>query len=295
VTDRVRIGTRGSPLALAQTATVVSALRSHARRTQFDVVSITTSGDRRKAASPDFTDAIDRALRRGAIDIGVHSAKDLPVRWDDRLRLAACPRREDPRDALSQARRELPRGARIGSSSPRRRAQLLRWRSDLEVVPVRGNVDTRLALARPGRLDAVILAVAGLRRLGRADAISRILPTTRFLPAPAQAALALVTRSEDANTARLARSIDHGATSQAVHIEREFAGTMGGDCQLPLAALARVDRGRTTLTGEVLSEDGRRGLSGTVTRRRVPWTGLGRELAESFLDRGGAELLRAGA
>ncbi|MGB6500352.1 MAG: hydroxymethylbilane synthase, partial [Thermoplasmata archaeon] len=228
MTERIRVGTRQSPLARIQTQAVLDRLGRSAKHLCFESVPIETSGDRDRStrSSPDFTDAIDRALLRGEVDLGVHSAKDLPVELDPRLALAACPRRADPRDCLvvgaALRRGPLPAGTTVGSSSPRRRAQLLRWRPDLKVLEIRGNVDTRVALVRSGRIDAAILAVAGLSRLGRAEEIEWVLPSTDFLPAPAQGALAVVARAGDRGLREIARGIDHTATHACVVAERRF-------------------------------------------------------------------------
>jgi hydroxymethylbilane synthase len=296
VTDLRRVGTRRSALARIQTEMVVASLRRRTPDTRFEVVPIETSGDRERApgVSPDFTDAIDRALRKGAVDLAVHSAKDLPLRLDPALLLAACPRRANPRDALVQNVRRLPRGAKVGSSSLRRRAQLLRWRGDLEVVELRGNVDTRLVRVRSGTLDAVILAAAGLERLGLKAEISEILPIRSFLPAPAQGALALVTRSDDTSTTSIARTVGHPTTLAAVQAEREFASVLGGDCRMPLAALARLDGDSLNLTGEVLSPDGRQRLRGQLAGDSDAPARVGAALGTLLRDRGAIELLHPG-
>ncbi len=244
--------------------------------------------------SPDFTDAIDRALVRGEIDLAVHSAKDLPLQLDRRLTLVACPRRADPRDCLivapQLAHAPLPRGGRVGSSSLRRHAQLLRWRPDLEVVEIRGNVDTRIGLVRSGSIDAAVLAVAGVSRLKKQNAIDRVLPAATFLPAPAQGALAVVARTDDAALSSLARKVDHASTHACVDAEREFASALGGDCQTPLGALATVRAGNISLVGEVLAADGRRSIRGHA-RGAIPNAGaLGRRLGNEMLDRGAVEL-----
>ncbi len=296
----VRVGTRRSPLATAQTRLVIRALQRRHPNVQFDVVPLETTGDRDLApgASPDFTDTIDRALLRGTIDLAVHSAKDLPVEMPPGLRLSACPRRADPRDGLVVRVRRgsevLPRSARVGSSSLRRRAQLLRWRPDLRVVELRGNVDSRIARVRAGQLDGAIVAVAGLRRLGRAAELATVLTVREFLPAPAQGALAIVTRSRDRRTAALAVAIDHPATHHAVVAERAFARALGGDCRLPLGALAKVDRRALRLTGEVLSADGRVRVRSTVRGPATDGERLGQRLGVTLRNAGGATLL-AGA
>jgi hydroxymethylbilane synthase len=297
VSDRVRVGTRKSPLARAQTETVLKRLRRAAPSRRFEPVFVDTSGDRDRSlgSSPDFTDAIDRALLAGEVDLAVHSAKDLPAALDAGITLWATPRRADPRDCLvigeEPGRAELPRGALVGSSSTRRRAQLLRWRPDLEVVEIRGNVDTRLARVRAGDLDAAILAVAGLERLDRAGEIARILPRADFTPAPAQGALAIVGRTGEVALARVAQRVNHPATFSAVRAERAFAATMGGDCEVPLGCAAVAEGTSVRLIGEVLSPDGRTRLRG---RRRGPRSSpesVGRRLGEQMLARGASELL----
>jgi len=292
VTDRTRVGTRRSRLARQQTGLVLAALARAAPGRRFDAVPIDTSGDRdlSPGGSPDFTDAIDRALLRGDVDLAVHSAKDLPATLDARLALWACPRRADPHDCLIAApgrtAHRLPRGARVGSSSPRRRAQLHRWRPDLRWVEIRGNVDTRLDRLRTGELDAVVLAVAGLARLGRSGEVGRVLPERAFLPAPAQGALAVVGRVDDRASEAVARRIDHATTHACVVAERAFSAAIGGDCQVPLGALASVQGPRLTLVGEVLSPSGNRSLRLKGEGRVSEAAGVGAALAERMLERG---------
>jgi hydroxymethylbilane synthase len=299
VPERLTIGTRRSRLALAQTGLVVRALARRSPGIDFRVLPMSTSGDRdrRPGTSPDFTDAIDRALREGDVDLAVHSAKDLPAEPVPGIVLAACPRRGDARDCLVVGRRwtrGLPKGARIGSSSLRRRAQLLRWRPDLEVVELRGNVDHRLRRVQDGELDAVIVAAAGVRRLGLAARIGRLLPTREFLPAPAQGALAVLAREDDRRANEVAARIDAPATSAAVRAERAFAAALGGDCRLPLAALARAEGARLALEGEVLSVDGRvrfRSRGTGSARKPEP---IGRHAAERLLAAGAGAVLGRG-
>jgi hydroxymethylbilane synthase len=299
VTERIRVGTRRSPLARAQTDWVLARLARAAPDIRFEPVPVDTSGDRDRslAHSPDFTDTIDRALVRGEVDLAVHSAKDLPVELDRRFDLVACPRRADPRDCLvanSRGRASpLPRGARVGSSSLRRRAQLLRWRSDLDVVEIRGNVDTRIDLVRRGAVDAAILAVAGISRLGRTNEIDRILPSTTFLPAPAQGALAVVSRAGDSSLASAVRRIDHAPSRACVTAERTFAATLGGDCRVPLGALATLHGRAISLAGEVLSPDGRTSLR-RVRRGRSSDAGrVATRLGREMRDAGALDLISA--
>jgi hydroxymethylbilane synthase len=297
VTERFRVGTRRSRLARSQTGFVLARLARAAPGWRFTPVPVDTSGDRDRSvgSSPDFTDTIDRALLRGEVDLAVHSAKDLPVELDRRFDLLACPPRADPRDCLVVASphraSRLPRGARVGSSSLRRQAQLLRWRPDLSVVEIRGNVDTRIGLVRRGAIDAAILAVAGISRLGRMDEVDRILPSATFLPAPAQGALAVVARAGDSALASVVRRIDHAATHACVRAERTFAAALGSGCRVPLGALATL-RGRTiSLAGEVLSPDGRMSLR---RNRRGPATdadGIAARLGKEMLDRGALDLI----
>ena len=295
MTERLRVGTRGSRLARVQSDLVIRAIARASPHARLEAVPVVTSGDRDRSlgSSPDFTDAIDRALLRGSVDLAVHSAKDLPLVLDRRLELVASPRRADPRDCLVASRpgARLPHGARVGSSSLRRRAQLLRWRGDLTVVEVRGNVDTRIDLVRSGSVDAVVLALAGIARLGRKSVVSRILPAATFVPAPAQGALAVVARAGDERVRSLVAPIDHAATRACVTAERSFAAALGGDCEVPLGALAAFRQGGVTLVGEVLTRDGRMSLR---RRRRGPADradDLGRRLGEEMLEAGARDLL----
>ncbi len=288
-----RVGTRRSPLARAQTDWVVRRLARAVPDARFELVPLDASGDRDLTLghSPDFTDTLDRALIRGDLDLAVHSAKDLPVELDSRLALVACPRRADPRDCLVTASprlaASLPLGARVGSSSLRRRAQLLRWRPDLTVVEIRGNVDTRIRQVRSGAIDAAILAVAGIARLNRSTEIDRKLPVATFVPAPAQGALAVVARAGDDRVAAVAREVDEARARAAVLAERSFASELGGDCRVPLGALATVRGGTLSLTGEVLTPDGLKSLR---HRRRGPVSQAG-----AIGSQLGRELLRLGA
>ncbi len=296
MTARYRVGTRRSRLARAQTEIVLQKLRRARPAWELVPVPIDASGDRdrSKGGSTDFTDRIDRALLRGEVDLAVHSAKDLPVRLDPRFRLAAVPRRADPRDCLVTALRlrggDLPRGTRVGSSSPRRRAQLLGWRPDLDVVEIRGNVDTRIAMVRSGTIDAAILAVAGIARLGWTEEIDRVLPTARFLPAPGQGAIAVVSGTGDRDLLAGLDRIDHPATRACVRAERAFAAALGGDCRAPLAARARAERRTLALTAEVLAPDGRTRLR---ARRQGPVAQadrIGLRLGKEILDGGAMQL-----
>ena len=261
----VRIGTRGSALARAQAAQVAAAFERDGRPTKLIVVE--TDGDRR---APDtawgegaFVSAIEQALLDGRVDVAVHSAKDVPTDEDPRLRLAAYLPRADPRDALvvrdgSPARTlaDLPPGSRVGTDSPRRTGFVRARRPDLRVHPLHGNVDTRLRRLDEGETDALVLAVAGLTRLGRGERIAEILEPEVLPPAPGQGAIAVQIRATDARLIGLAAAIDDGPTRLAVEAERAFLGSSGGGCRAPIGALATVGNGRLRLLGGYASPDG---------------------------------------
>ncbi len=289
MTDRLRIGTRGSPLARAQTDLVVRALRRADPNLRLDVVPLRTSGDRTRRTGPtlDFTDEIDRRLERGEIDLAVHSAKDLPARPSRGVELAAFLRREDPRDCLilraGRTLRTLPRGARLGSSSLRRRAQLLSVRPDLDIVPIRGNIGTRIDQIGRAGLDGVILASAGLRRLGWSGQISGYLSTARWLPAPGQGAIAVEVREGDEPARRAVAKIDHFPTRAAVTAERAVVRTLGGDCDLPLGAIARLHKGRLRLRAALFSPDGRVRVSAQASGAPARCEAIGEKVGRALL------------
>ena len=243
----LRLGTRGSLLAVAQSGMVADLLRRAHPDLTVEMVEISTAGDRDQTSPLAegvgwFTTAIQEALQRGEIDVAVHSYKDLPTARPTGLVIAAVPLREDARDALvshiGQRVRDLPPGAVVGTSSPRREAQLRAIRPDLEFRPIRGNVDTRLAKVRGGEYDATVLAVAGLKRLGLESAISQVFAFHDMLPAPAQGALAVECRSADELTRGLVRAIDAPALGQAVAAERAFLARLEAGCTFPAAAHA---------------------------------------------------------
>lgn len=245
----LRLGTRRSALALAQARLVADAVRA-STGSVVELVEVTTTGDRSTASLTQlggtgvFVSALREALVEGRVDLAVHSLKDLPVDPAAGVVLAAVPERGDPRDVLvardGLGLGTLPPGATVGTGSPRRRAQLLAARPDLDVVDVRGNVDTRLSYVATGRLDAVVLAAAGLGRLGRADEATEVLSYEVMLPAPGQGALAVECRAGDDVTARLA-GLDHAPTRAAVTAERAVLGALEAGCSAPVGALATLD------------------------------------------------------
>jgi hydroxymethylbilane synthase len=248
VSRTIRIGTRGSALALAQTGTVAAQLE--AAGAKVEIVTVVTPGDRSSAPIAEigigvFTSALRDALAAGEVDVAIHSYKDLPTAPDPRLSLAAVPPRQDPRDALvardSLTLGELPAGSRVGTGSPRRAAQIQALGLGLQIVPIRGNVDTRIRKVHDGELDAVVLARAGLARLGRLDVITEVLDPIQVLPAPAQGALAVECRVDDVDTEHLLQSIvDDEATRAAVAAERALLAALEAGCQAPVGALADV-------------------------------------------------------
>jgi len=263
---RFKLGTRGSPLALTQANMVRDALcAAHGwAQDEIDLVVIRTTGDRVQdralaeiGGKALWTKELDRALLAREIDAAVHSMKDVETIRPADIRIAAMLPRADVRDRLigADSIAELPRGAVVGTSSPRRRAQLLRLRPDLKVVLFRGNVDTRLAKLAAGEADATLLAAAGLDRLGR-DGVGRAIPTDEMLPAPAQGAVGIeVLASHDEAMVAVA-AIDDPATSACVRTERALLAALGADCHSPVAALAALSGEMLTLRAELIAEDG---------------------------------------
>ena len=261
-----RLGTRGSPLAMVQARKVAAALEVAERwpAGQVEIVAIKTSGDRiadRPLAEVGgkglWTKELDQALLAGDIDFAVHSMKDVEVVRPPEIRLAAIRPRVYVEDKLigAESVAALKQGAVVGTSSPRRAAQLLAARPDLKVVPLRGNVETRLKKLESGEVDATILSAAGLHRL-RLDHVGRAIPFDVMLPAPGQGALGVECRADDTDCMQLLKLLDDSASRCAVAAERAFARALGGSCHSPVAALATVDRMRVRLTGEILSPDG---------------------------------------
>ena len=298
--DRLRIGTRRSPLALVQAEWVRGRIREHHPQATVEVVPIRTSGDRFRdvpiekiGAKGVFIKEIEEALLEGAIDVAVHSMKDLPTEIPEGLAIAAVPVREDPRDVLishiAGSLAELPAGARVGTGSLRRRAQVLNCRPDLTVVPIRGNVDTRLAKLRRGEVDALVLALAGMKRLGREREATQPLPPETWLSAVAQGALGLETRSHEVERLRF---LNHEPSALEVEAERAFLGRLEGGCQVPVGARAVVAEDRVALAGMVAEASGRQIFRGEISGARADAASLGVQLAERLLDEGAGVVLR---
>jgi hydroxymethylbilane synthase len=303
-TSALRLGTRGSQLARTQSQTIADAITA-ATGTPVELVHIVTEGDRsseaiaRLGGTGVFVAAIRRALLEGSVDLAVHSYKDLPTAAEPGLIIAAVPGRADPRDALvardGLTLGELPAGSKIGTGAPRRVAQLRALGLGLDVVPIRGNVDTRLARVAPGDLDAVVLARAGLTRLGRLDAITETLDPLQVLPAPAQGALAVECRTSDARTRELLGRLEESIVRACVVAERSTLAALEAGCSAPVAAYAEVAEGETGpelfLRASVTAIDGSDAVRGSVTGPLLEAAALGRALATELLARGAAELM----
>jgi hydroxymethylbilane synthase len=293
----IRIGTRGSALALAQAAGVASALR--ARDHEVEVLPMRTEGDRLASARLAsvggkglFVREIEEALLAGRIDLAVHSLKDLPAEQPAGLTLVAFPTREDPCDVLVARApgglQALPPGAVVGTSSPRRSALLRAERPDLVIEPLRGNVDTRLRKLETGDCDAIVLAAAGLRRLGLAPSHAEALAVDRFVPAVGQGILGLEGRVDDARVRTALAALDDAVTRACATAERAFLLRLGASCVTPVAAHARMEAGTLEMTALVVSEDGQRILRQGGAARPADAASLGRRLADELLEKGAA-------
>ena len=302
----LRLGTRASVLATTQSGLVADLVRQHLGR-EVELVEVSTEGDRSAAPLASlggtgvFVSALRDALLAGTVDVAVHSLKDLPTTPADGIALAAVPLREDPRDVVvardGLTLGELPVGSRLGTGSPRRVSQLEALGLGLDIEGIRGNVDTRIRKVREGEVDAVVLARAGLARLGRLDEVTEVLDPLQMLPAPGQGALAIECRSDDVDLVAALARLDDTATRAAVTAERAVLATLEAGCSAPLGALAEVVEGEDGeelwLRAVALSIDGglsvRMSTTGPVTEAEQ----LGIRLASSMLDEGAADLMEA--
>jgi hydroxymethylbilane synthase len=302
MTAPLRIGTRGSPLALWQAHYVADRLRGLVASRSVELVEIETAGDRVRDVALSqiggdgvFTKEIQRALLAGTVDVAVHSLKDLPTLPVEGLTLAAVPPRGPTGDAFVSRRHssfdDLPPGATVATSSLRRRSQALHRRPDLNLVTIRGNVETRLRKLDEQNLDALILARAGLERLGLGAAITEVLDPEWMLPAVGQGALGLECRADDRETRALLAHLNDEPSRQAVLAERALLRGLGGGCLVPIGAAATVTEGRLSLRGAVLSPDGSRRVAGDIEGTAGEAEALGHRLAEELLARGARELL----
>ena len=299
---QLTFATRPSALARWQTARVIQLLQAAHPGLECSEYVITTTGDRvLDRPLPEiggkglFTSELEDALRSSKVHAAVHSLKDLPVEDTPGIVVAAIPEREVAHDVLVSADgstiSNLPEGARVGTCSLRRTAQLLARRPDLTILPLRGNVDTRVKKALNGEYDAIVLAQAGLRRLGLQAHISEVFPLEFMLPAPGQGALAVQCRADDAETIELLAAIHDPLTEAAVGAERAFLSSLGGGCSLPVAAFAEKNNGQIILTGAVISADGKQAIRLSAVDKDP--NELGERLAQLVLERGAAELLEA--
>lgn len=296
----LRIGSRGSQLALWQANYIADLLRDQGHIVDIDVIK--TTGDKitdvalaKVGTKGMFTKEIEEAMLDRRVDLAVHSLKDLPTELAPEFVIAAVPEREDPRDAFVSARysriEELPAMARVGTSSLRRQAQLHAVRGDLQIIPLRGNVDTRLRKLRSGEFDAIILASAGVSRLGLTDSVRMRLDPEQMCPAAGQGALGIEARSVDSATISALKCLDHAPTRAAVECERAALNALGGGCQVPIGAYARHENGKLFLKAVVASPDGeeiiREQRSGSDPQK------LGREVGEALLAKGARRILES--
>jgi hydroxymethylbilane synthase len=310
----LRLGTRGSPLALAQAGRIARQLRERYGRPAV-LLTVATPGDastapiERLGTTGVFTTTLREALLRGDVDLVVHSCKDLPTAPVPGLQLVAFPAREDPRDALiwpgGTSLDALPHGARIGTGSPRRAALLRATDRRLQIVPMRGNVGTRLRKLADGEVDALVLAMAGLSRLGLLDKVTTPLEPSLLMPAPAQGVLAVECRTDDPFTAAQLRTLDHASTRAAAITERGFLAALEAGCSAPVGALAELTteagaegaeeaRGAepaVRVTGVIAAPDGSSVIRAQMTGPVGDGDALGRRLAHMLLEHGGAALL----
>lgn len=300
----VRVGTRGSLLARTQTQWVVEQLQAVSPESSFTTTIYKTQGDKvldvalsQIGGKGLFTKELEDGLLAGEIDLAVHSLKDMPTELPPGLVLGCTPPREDPRDVVITADGkgllDLPMGALVGTSSLRRVAQLRAARPDLQFVPIRGNVDTRLRKLEEGQVAALVMAAAGLHRAGFQARISEYLDPEICLPAVGQGALAVEIRQADAYTGRLVGLLHDPETAKAVQAERAFLARLQGGCQVPCGAYAEVDFGHLHLSGLIASVDGTQVLRAEVEGSIAEASALGRSLADELLARGGAAILAA--
>ena len=309
VTDKLRIGTRGSPLALRQTSHVIDLITTHHINLKqpgaMETVVIKTTGDREQGRLLSeiggkglFTKELDEAMLRGDIDIGIHSMKDMPTVMPEGITLHAISQRLDPRDAfISQKARtvtELPQRAIVGTASLRRKAQLLNLRPDLQIVPLRGNIDTRLQKIIDGDVDATLLAFAGLNRLGKENEITTMMDLNEMLPAVGQGILAATCREGDLRATMLIKSLLHPATTIAVLAERAMLAALDGSCQTPIAGYAQIDEDqKLTLHGIIFRPDGTEKVEIKSSGNATEAEKLGSSVAEKLIMEAGPSLLNA--
>ncbi|MBK3332089.1 hydroxymethylbilane synthase [Persephonella atlantica] len=299
---RIRIGTRKSKLALWQANYIAQILRNHFPDVQIELVKITTKGDKildvplaKVGGKGLFVKEIEEAMLRNEIDIAVHSLKDVPTYFPEGLGLVAITEREDPRDAFLSVKynslNELPEGAVVGTSSLRRKVQLKILRPDLKIRDLRGNVDTRIRKLEEGQYDAIILAYAGLKRLGLTDRVKQIFQPEYIIPAVAQGFLGIEARLDDEKTREIVSVLNHEESYLRATAERAFLRKLEGGCQVPLAAYSEISDGKLKITGFVSDLTGDRFFMDSITGDIKDAESLGETLAEKLLNMGAREVL----
>ncbi|MGH7889186.1 MAG: hydroxymethylbilane synthase [Thermodesulfobacteriota bacterium] len=300
----LKIGSRGSRLAIWQSEFVKGLITGEFPEIQIEISIIRTTGDKiadlqlsEIGGKEVFVKEIEEALLSRQIDVAVHSLKDLPVILPLELKIGAVIERHDPRDALvsrlTHSFRELPKGARVGTGSIRRQAQLLHFRPDLQIIPIRGNVDTRVKKVRNDGVDGIVLALAGLERLGLQDEVAEIFSFETLVPAPGQGIIAVECRESDEEIGRMLIQINHEASSIAAFAERSFLEKLGGSCDVPAGCYAEVKEDSINIIGLVASPDGKKYIREDIMGSLGLSTALGRELADRILQKGGEGILRS--
>ena len=298
--QKLKIGTRGSKLALWQAEFVAAELRKNFSELEVELIKIQTTGDKildaplaKIGGKGLFTKEIELQLDSGAIDLAVHSLKDVPIELPQNFKIAAITKRANPFDAFVSdkfsALDDLPKNAVVGTSSLRRAAQILKLRPDLTIKNLRGNVETRLKKLSAGDFDAIILAAAGLQRLGYSDRIKQIL--TEIIPAAGQGALAIEIRTEDLTTLNFVKTLNDEATCKAIKIERDFLKEVGGSCQIPVGIFAQVEGDKISARAIISSTDGKNFVEDVKTDSIKNLDDFGKNFAADLLSRGGEKIL----
>jgi hydroxymethylbilane synthase len=298
----IRVGTRGSRLALAQTGIAIAALKKANPGTNFEIVTVSTKGDvdRRPLFTMDekgiFEKEVNEAVKNGSVDFAVHSLKDVPSDMADELVVACIPKRAKPNDVLvnDKGRKlgELPAGSVVGTSSLRRAVQLVKARPDLKIKPIRGNVETRVKKVIAGEYDAIVLAEAGLSRIGMKDVIVERFGVRKFVPAPGQGAIAIVCRRDDKKTIAMLRRIEDPKSRAEISAERALIEKVEGGCRFPLGAVAVTKGGKLTLYASVFSADGSKNIKVKKTASIDGAEKLGSKVADMLMKQGAGELAK---
>lgn len=299
----IRIGTRGSVLALYQAELVKNLIRKDFPLVQVEIIKIKTSGDmvRHNNVNPSdagkrlFTKEIEDALLANEIDLAVHSAKDMSAQLPHGLKIGAVLEREDPRDCLIsrdwKILSELPLGSRIGTSSPRRKMQLLRWHPELIIEEVHGNVDSRIKKLKEGAYDGLVLALAGIRRLGLTEYVTEIFPEAEFYPAPGQGIIAIESRFGDSETDEIFHPLNHTATASLLECERAFLAQLEGGCQLPCGISTSIEGPVLKVSGAIFALEGHDRAEASIEGLTAFAADVGRDLAMAVLANGGQQIL----